>query len=109
VRGGIHQKVLDVDLKAPDDIATTGRGLVGLPLPDARERHGIANRQVLAATMDHMLLVPVAGAEVVDVGAAQRTGRRDTEGKLDRATAAASSPAAFFAAVMLTRRGPTRR
>jgi hypothetical protein len=31
-----------------------------------------------------MLLVPVARAEVVDVGAAQRTGRRDAAGKFDQ-------------------------
>jgi len=60
VGGGVHQEILDVNLEAPDDIATAGRGLVDLPLPDARERHGIANGQVLAAIVDGMLLVPVA-------------------------------------------------
>ncbi len=66
-----------MNLKAPNDIATAGWGLVGLPLPDAGEWHGVANRQMPAAIVDHVLLVTIAGAEVVDVGAAQRTGRRD--------------------------------
>lgn len=80
------------------------RGLAGLPLPGAGERHGIANGHMLAAIVDQVLLVPVAKAEGVDLGAAQRTGRRGAGGKFDQGHGRRKLAVACLAAVTLTQR-----
>jgi hypothetical protein len=80
------------------------RGLAGLPLPGAGERHGIANGHMLAAIVDQVLLVPVAKPEGVDLGAAQRTGRRGAGGKFDQGHGRRKLAVACLAAVTLTQR-----
>jgi hypothetical protein len=81
-----------VDPNAPRDTAAAGRGLAGLPLPGAGERHGIANGHVLAAIVDHLLLVPVAGPREWTWEQRSAPGGEVRAESLTRATAAASLP-----------------